>query len=89
MSDLNCGCGCEDTSRYGRDCDRDCDRDCRCNNGFFGGNNSCLWIILLLIFCGGCGCGDRRWGDRNDRCGCNDSCLWIILLLIFCGGCGC
>ena len=55
----------------------------------FGGNNSCLWIILLLIFCGGCGCGDRRWGDRNDRCGCNDSCLWIILLLIFCGGCGC
>lgn len=60
---------------------------CGCENGgLFGncGSNSCLWIILLLIFCGGCGNG--RMGDG---CGCgNDSCLWIILLLIFCGGCG-
>ncbi|MGN1167513.1 MAG: chorion class high-cysteine HCB protein 13 [Lachnospiraceae bacterium] len=80
MSDLNCGCGCDDSVR--------CGRDCGCDSGFFGGNNSCLWIILLLIFCGGC--GNSRWGDRDDRCGCgcNDSCLWIILLLIFCGGCG-
>ena len=72
MSDLsatNCGCGCENT----------------CGGSLFGGgNNSWLWIILLLIFCGGCG-GSRM----GDGCGCgNDSCLWIILLLIFCGGCG-
>ncbi len=61
---------------------------CGCENGGLfnnSGNNSCLWIILLLIFCGGCG-GSGRMGDG---CGCgNDSCLWIILLLIFCGGCG-
>ena len=25
--------------------------DCDCGSW---GNNSCLWIILLLIFCGGC-----------------------------------
>lgn len=37
----------------------DCDRGC---GGIFGGNdNSCIWIILLLLFCGngfggGCGC---------------------------------
>lgn len=72
MSDLsatNCGCGCDSAMGRGGDC---------CG---FGGNNSCLWIILLLIFCGGCG------GGMRSGCG-NDSCLWIILLLIFCGGCG-
>ena len=81
MSDLsatNCGCGCDSVGR------RDRDRDCGC--GF--ANNSCLWIILLLFFCGGC--GGSTWG--NNGCG-NDSCLWIILLLFFCGGmgngCGC
>ena len=66
--------------------------NCGCgyeNGGLFSnnGNNSCLWIILLLIFCGGCG-GSGRMGD-GCGCGCgNDSCMWIILLLIFCGGCG-
>lgn len=45
-----------------------------CNNGFFGcGNNSCTWVIILIIIwvccaggnsCGGCGdCG-------NNNCGC-------------------
>lgn len=71
MSDLsatNCGCGCENG-----------------NSGLFANNNSsCLWIILLLLFCGGCGNGTSRLGDG---CG-NDSCLWIILLLFCCGGCG-
>ncbi|MEE1086077.1 MAG: chorion class high-cysteine HCB protein 13 [Schaedlerella sp.] len=88
MSDLNCGCGCD--SCENRISSRD---NCGCNNcgssWGFGGNNSCLWIILLLIFCGGC--GGSSWGRSNDcGCGCgNDSCLWIILLLIFCGGNGC
>ncbi|MCF2682907.1 chorion class high-cysteine HCB protein 13 [Faecalicatena contorta] len=78
MSDLsatNCGCGCDSDDRF--------DRDCRCNNWGNGwGNNSCLWIILLLFCSGGCGNG---WGREG---GCNDNCLWIILLLLFCcGGC--
>ncbi|MDO4311730.1 MAG: chorion class high-cysteine HCB protein 13 [Eubacteriales bacterium] len=82
MSDLsNCGCGCESNMN---DCGR-CGRSGDCGCGF--GNNSCLWIILLLIFCGGCGNGFGRGGDCGCGCG-NDSCLWIILLLIFCGGCG-
>ena len=69
MSDLsatNCGCGC-DADRFGGGCGNN--NNCGC--GF--GNNSCLWIILLLCCCGGCG--------NNNGCGCgNDSCLWIILL---------
>ena len=73
MSDLsatNCGCGCE--SGVGRT-----GGECGC--GF--GNNSCLWIILLLFCCGGCG------SNFGGGCG-NDSCLWIILLLFCCGGFG-
>ncbi len=53
---------------------------CGCENG--NGMSSCLWIILLLACCGGC-------GNMNSGCGngCgNDSCLWIIRLLLFCGG---
>ena len=46
-------------------------------------NNSCIWIIPLLLCCGGCGCGDGRNGFGGEN-----SCLWIILLLLFCGGCG-
>ena len=45
---------------------------------FCGNNNSCIWIIIILLVlffaCGGCGCGN------NDGCGCG------------CGnnnGCGC
>ena len=52
-----------------------------CNNGLFGGNSCCTWIIILLILsmcCGGegglfggngcnnCGCGNN--------CGCDNSC---------------
>lgn len=43
---------------------------CGCENG--NGMSSCLWIILLLACCGGC-------GNMNSGCGngCgNDSCLW-------------
>ena len=70
-----------------------CNNNCGCNGGFFGGDNSCLWIILLLLFCGGCGgngflsngngCGCN---DNNNSCGCNF--IWILLLLSCCGGCG-
>lgn len=68
MSDLSAtNCGCG------------CERNER--SGF--GNNSCLWIILLLFCCGGCGNG---FGGNNNGCG--DSCIWIILLLFCCGGCG-
>lgn len=43
------------------------------------GNNSCLWIIIILIILfscgnncgfGGCGCGC----GCNNNCGCNDGC---------------
>ena len=70
MSDLsatNCGCGCDAAERFGG--------ECGC------GNNSCLWIMLLLCCCGGFGSGHGGCGG----CG-NDSCLWIILLLCCCGG---
>lgn len=67
MSDLSAtNCGCG------------CERNER--SGF--GNNSCLWIILLLFCCGGCGNG---CGNNN---GCGDNCIWLILLLCCCGGFG-
>ncbi|MEE0885098.1 MAG: chorion class high-cysteine HCB protein 13 [Faecalimonas sp.] len=68
MSDLNAtNCGCVN------------ERSNNCGCGF--GNNSCIWIILLLFCCGG-----NSWG--SNRGGCDDSCLWIIILLFFCGGFG-
>lgn len=45
-----------------------------CNNNFCGGN--ICWIILLIIlFCNGCGnnglwSGNNGCGCDNDRCGC-------------------
>lgn len=86
MSDLcSSNCGCERDVNYGCGCG---------SNGYdnrSGGMSSCLWIILLLIFCGGN--SSSVFGHNGDGCGC-DSCIWIILLLIFCGGwnfgsCGC
>ena len=62
MSDLsatNFGCGCDD-GRRGNGCG--CGNDC----GF--ANNSCLWIILLLICCGGLGNGCSGCGCGNDCC---------------------
>lgn len=58
---------------------------CGCENN---GMSSCLWLIILLSCCGGCGNG------FGNGFGGNDSCLWIILLLCCCGGfgnngCGC
>ena len=69
MSDLSAtNCGCERNEKSG----------CGCNN------NSCIWIILILLFC-----GNNSWGMGRSGCGCGDnSCLWIIILLIFCGGFG-
>lgn len=89
MSDLSatsCGCG----------CDHGCNS---CGSGLFnfGGNNSCIWIILLLVFCNGNGNGIL--GGNNCGCGCdnNNSCCSIIILIllsVFCNGgcnngCGC
>lgn len=40
-------------------------------NGF--GNNSCLWIILILIIlfgCGGCGCDNNGCNNGCNNCGC-------------------
>ncbi len=53
-----------------------------CNNGLFGGNSCCSWIIILLIlsmcsgnegglFGGGCG---NSCGYSNNNCGCDHSC---------------
>lgn len=41
-----------------------------CGNG----NNSCLWIIIILIIlfcCGGWGCGNNC---GNNNCGCDNNC---------------
>lgn len=64
-------------------CNTSCDR----GSSWGWGNNSCLWIIILLFLCGGNSC----WGN-NDGCGC-DSIIWILILLCCCGngrdsGCG-
>ena len=60
MSDLTATtCGCG------------CERNERTN---CMGNNSCIWIILLLLFCGG-GCGSSRGGfGCGDDCCCGDEC---------------
>lgn len=62
------------------------------NNCSSGCNNcSCIWIILLLICCGGCGNGAGGFG-MNDSCGCNSGCDCLLPLLIVwlcCGNCGC
>ena len=87
LAATNCGngCGCG-TNLGGNDCCSiiwiilllSC--FCGGNNGsFLGGNgdgcgcgnNSCLWIILLLLFCGGgSGFGGNNCGCNNFGCGC-------------------
>ena len=45
-----------------------------CGNCF--GNNSCLWIVLILIIlftCGGCG-GNNHCGCMPNNCGDNCGC---------------
>ncbi|MBQ8280992.1 MAG: chorion class high-cysteine HCB protein 13 [Lachnospiraceae bacterium] len=63
-------------------------------NSVFGGS-SCIWIIIILLFCGGCG----NNGSFGSGCGDNNDCsciIWILLILCLCGGscgnnnsCGC
>lgn len=64
----------------------------RSNNGC-----NCLWILLILMCCGGnndgCGFGSgfgNFFGGNGDGCGC-DALIWILLLSCFCGrgSCGC
>lgn len=56
------------------------------------GCSNCMWIILILLFCGGwnngdgCGCGNGTGLFNNGNgCGC-DALIWILLLS--CCGCG-
>ena len=52
-----------------------------CNNW---GGNSCLWIILILLLCGGCGnnaiggCSSNGCGNGcgccDNGCGCSNNC---------------
>ena len=44
----------------------------------FGGGNDCLWIILLMLCCGGC----------KSSCGCGGCNLIPILVALSCCGCG-
>ncbi len=37
------------------------------------GNNSCIWIIILILLFSCCGCGNNTCGASND-CGCGNGC---------------
>ena len=66
--------------------------NCGCQQERTGcGNNSIIWILLLLCFCGNNTGGSGLFNMGTGGCGCGDNnCMWIILLLLFCnGGCGC
>ena len=69
LSAAGCGCGC------GRNERTTCGGGC--NTGCMSGNNSCLWIILILLFCGGCGgnsFGGNTFSGNNGTCGCGCGC---------------
>lgn len=63
------------------------------NSGLFGGN--CIWLILLLLFCGGNGNGLRSGINGNDGNSCCEWIIWLLILSSICGGngnnngCGC
>lgn len=62
--------------------------NCGCSNSCNRSSNGCgcMWIILLLLFCGN-GCGNGISGLSGDGCG-NSSCdwlIWILLISCFCG----
>ncbi|MCH5260709.1 MAG: chorion class high-cysteine HCB protein 13 [Lachnospiraceae bacterium] len=67
--------------------------NCGCNNnngrGLFG-NNSWLWIILLLSCFGnnddGCGGGRSGFGlFNNDGNSCCNTIIWLLILTSCCG----
>ena len=77
MSDLsatNCGCGCDD-GRRGNGCG--CGNDC----GF--ANNSCLWIILLLICVADTAMTVACGSSYYSSCG-----GLLAMVVAGCGGCG-
>jgi hypothetical protein len=79
MSDLTAAnCGCSNNSG---------------NSGLFGGNNSCLWLIILLFACGGnngCGCGNSGlFNNSGDNGSCCEWIIWLLLLSTFCGNNSC
>jgi len=73
------------------------DKEANKMDGFFG-NNSMLWIILLLYCCGGnntCGCTNEcGCGNQGGSCGCGGGFGSMLPLLLLCGcggfgtGCG-
>ncbi len=84
MSDLtatNCGCN------------NSCGNGTSNTSGLFGGNN-CIWLILLLLFCGGNGCGSNGIsllsgnGCGNDGNSCCEWIIWLLILSSICGGSG-
>lgn len=51
-------------------------------SGFGCGNESIIWIVILL-----CLCGNGIGGSCGNGCGSNEgSWLWILILLCCCGG---
>ena len=42
-------------------------------------NNDCLWLLLLLFCCGGCG----------NKCGVSIETIILLYVLTCCCGCGC
>ncbi len=63
-----------------------------CTQTTNNGGCNCMWIILILLFCGGwnnndgCGCGyNGGFFNNGNGCGC-DALIWILLLS--CCGCG-
>lgn len=85
MSDLtaaNCGCGEE---RCGCGCE---DNNYSCSNRSGFGNNSCSWILWIIILSCFCNNNNSCGSCNNHGCGNND-CTWLIIILLFlCGGCG-
>lgn len=71
-----------------------CGGGCGCDRRDCGNNNSCIWIILILLFCGN-GFGGRDCDRCNDGCnnglgglfgGGDCSCIIIIIVLLCCCG---
>ena len=41
---------------------------------FCGNNNSCLWVLIIIILLFGCGGCNNGCGGCGNGCGCNNGC---------------